>query len=73
MQNAPFDGILVTAAAPVVPPALLEQLRDGGILVAPVGPTGGYQQLMVYTRSGEQFRPADLGGVSFVPLLTGLS
>ena len=72
-QNAPFDGILVTAAAPVVPQALFKQLREGGILVAPVGPSGGSQQLMMYTRDGDQFRPANLGGVSFVPLLTGLA
>ena len=71
-QNAPFDGILVTAAAPLVPPALFGQLRDGGILVAPVGPIDGCQQLMVYTRHGDQFATTDLGGVNFVPLLTGL-
>ena len=72
-QNAPYDGILVTAAAPAIPQALLMQLRDGGILVAPVGAIGGYQKLMMYTRNGDQFRSTDLGGVSFVPLLTGVT
>jgi len=72
-QNGPYDGILVTAAAAEVPVALLEQLRDGGILVAPVGPAGGHQRLMRYTRVGDNYKHRDLGGVSFVPLLAGLS
>ncbi|MGD8378575.1 MAG: protein-L-isoaspartate(D-aspartate) O-methyltransferase [Gammaproteobacteria bacterium] len=70
-ENAPFDGILVTAAPEVVPQALIEQLADGGRLVIPVGPSGR-QQLQLITRQGDQVVSETLGQVSFVPLLGGL-
>jgi protein-L-isoaspartate(D-aspartate) O-methyltransferase len=70
---APFDAVLVSAGAPEVPPALLEQLRVGGRLVMPVGPSGDRQTLWRIERAGpETYRREDLGGVSFVPLLPGL-
>ena len=68
---APFDGIIVAAAAYTVPPALLEQLADGGRLVIPVGPDRE-QQLLRITRRGEKFEREVLGPVTFVPLLQGL-
>lgn len=71
-QNAPYDAIIVTAAAADVPDALFQQLADGGILVAPVGPRGAYQRLVQYVRRGDNFDRQDLGGVAFVPLLPGL-
>jgi protein-L-isoaspartate(D-aspartate) O-methyltransferase len=69
---APFDGIIVAAAAYSVPPALLEQLADGGRLVIPVG-TDREQQLLRITRRGERLDKEMLGPVTFVPLLQGLA
>ena len=69
---APYDGIIVAAAAHSVPPALLEQLAPAGRLIIPVGPERE-QQLMRITRRGETFEREPLGGVMFVPLLAGVS
>jgi protein-L-isoaspartate(D-aspartate) O-methyltransferase len=69
---APYDGILVAAAALAVPRALLEQLGSGGRLIMPVGPDRE-QRLMRITRRGEAFEREDLGPATFVPLLQGLS
>lgn len=66
-EHAPYDGILVTAAAPSVPPNLLQQLADGGRLVAPVGGQEG-QDLQVWRRSGEMMAFESIFPVSFVPL-----
>ena len=71
-QNAPYDGILVTAAPEEVPQELLNQLAEGGRLVIPSGPNG-QQQLRVYSREGDSMKESILGTVSFVPLLTGES
>jgi protein-L-isoaspartate(D-aspartate) O-methyltransferase len=68
-EQAPFDGIIVTAAPDHVPPPLKDQLAIGAVLVIPVGPVGGYQELWRITRLGEQeFQSESLGGVRFVPL-----
>jgi protein-L-isoaspartate(D-aspartate) O-methyltransferase len=69
---APFDAILVAAAAIGVPRALLDQLRcPGGRLVIPVGSAGGNQRLISVERTGEdEFVTTDLGGVRFVPLVS---
>ena len=66
---APFDRILVTAAAPVIPEALLEQLKPEGILVIPVG--AGDVQIMTTFRktSGNEFIKKEYGTFRFVPLL----
>ena len=69
--QAPFDGIVVTAAPDAVPDKLLEQLAVGGRLVLPVGPNGGAQQLLRITRTGSGFEREKLGSVSFVPMLEG--
>jgi len=69
--QAPFDGIVVTAAPDAVPEKLLEQLAVGGRLVLPVGPNGGAQQLLRITRTGSGFEREKLGSVSFVPMLEG--
>jgi protein-L-isoaspartate(D-aspartate) O-methyltransferase len=69
--RAPFDGILLTAAPHAVPPALFEQLKVGGRLIAPVGPEGG-QELFLYTKGETRIDRKSLGAVSFVPLVSGL-
>jgi protein-L-isoaspartate(D-aspartate) O-methyltransferase len=65
---APFDAILVAAAAPAVPPALLAQLADGGRLILPVGAREA-QDLWLLTRRGDDAVRRGLGGVRFVPLV----
>jgi protein-L-isoaspartate(D-aspartate) O-methyltransferase len=69
-EAAPFDAIIVTAAPDHVPQPLLAQLAVGGILVIPVGPPGGYQELWRLQRlSADQIESTSLGGVRFVPLV----
>lgn len=70
-EPGPFDGILVTAAAPVIPPDLLAQLTMGGCLVMPVGPPGK-QRLWRVERTPAGFEESLLDRVSFVPLMAGL-
>lgn len=69
-QHAAYDAILITAAAAEVPQMLLEQLAEGGQLVAPVGPPGA-QDLIRLTRTREGYTRECLDRVSFVPLLGG--
>jgi protein-L-isoaspartate(D-aspartate) O-methyltransferase len=68
-EFAPFDAIIVTAAAPEIPPALKGQLKDGGRLVIPVGPTHGPQYLMRLIKQGNIFQEEMLSPVAFVPLV----
>lgn len=69
-EEAPFDGIVVTAAAPEPPDALKQQLKIGGHLVIPVGQTKWYQALVRVTRVAESdFETEDLLPVRFVPLI----
>ncbi len=69
-EAAPFDAIVVTAAAPEVPPALLEQLALRGRLVIPIGPAGLQQTLRVIERLSESaFDSRDVIPVAFVPLV----
>ena len=68
-EEAPFQGILVTAGAPDVPSALRRQLDPaGGVLVVPVGDRG-FQDLLRVTRKGYRFSRENLGGCRFVPLI----
>ena len=67
-EEAPFDGIIITAAVDHVPPPLLRQLVDGGKLVLPLGHPFSYQNLVVVTREGEDFRLQQITGVLFVPM-----
>jgi protein-L-isoaspartate(D-aspartate) O-methyltransferase len=70
-QYGPYDGILITAAAPEVPPALLEQLRTGGRLVVPLGKTD-FQVMTVVKRTGtDSYEYSSHGNFVFVPLLKG--
>jgi protein-L-isoaspartate(D-aspartate) O-methyltransferase len=69
-KYAPYDGIIVTAAAPKIPEKLLQQLAPGGRMIIPVGPTG-CQDLLQVTRQNDHFEQVSLGAVSFVPLVPG--
>ncbi len=70
-EHGPYDAIVVTAAAPALVDALIEQLAVGGRLVAPVGGPGG-QVLLQLTRQADGIVQEELAPVSFVPLLPGL-
>ena len=71
-DQAPFDRILVTAAAEDPPGPLLAQLRIGGIMVLPVGQSDAVQSLIRVTRTGDGFEYDELRPVRFVPLVEGL-
>ncbi|MDR0362358.1 MAG: protein-L-isoaspartate(D-aspartate) O-methyltransferase [Planctomycetota bacterium] len=68
-EEAPFDRVIVTAAGPEVPGALLAQLGEDGALVMPVGPLRGPQKLVKIVRAGGKDVVADLLDVVFVPLI----
>lgn len=68
-ELAPFDRILLTAAPPKLPEALISQLAEGGVMVAPVGRTDGAQTLYRYRKHGDELEAEDLGGVRFVPMV----
>ena len=71
-EAAPFDAIMVTAAAPAVPPALIEQLKPGGKLVMPLGAQGSHQALFVITKSADgKTQTRRVLAVRFVPLTGG--
>jgi len=67
--EAPYDRIVVTAAAPRVPSPLKEQLKSGGVMVIPVGSISFYQTLLRIRRRDDDYIEEDLGGVAFVPLI----
>ena len=68
-EHAPYDAIVVSAAGPSVPAALVEQLAPGGRLVLPVGPADGMQRLIVVAKDGDgSVTETDVLPVSFVPL-----
>jgi protein-L-isoaspartate(D-aspartate) O-methyltransferase len=71
-EQAPFERILVTAAALDVPPALLDQLAPGGIMILPVGDTPDNQQLLKCRRTEDGIDYETLWPVRFVPLLGGV-
>jgi protein-L-isoaspartate(D-aspartate) O-methyltransferase len=70
-KYAPYDGIIVTAAAAEIPASLLEQMAPGGRLIMPVGPSGAQELLRVISKPGG-LEKESLGAVSFVPLVRGL-
>jgi protein-L-isoaspartate(D-aspartate) O-methyltransferase len=71
-EQAPYDRVIVTAAAPEVPSTLVDGLAPGGVLVAPVGEDHRDQQLVRIRRNDDRFSTEDLGLVRFVPLVAGL-
>ena len=70
-ERAPFDRILVTAAAERIPETLTEQLADGGVMLLPLGPHDGTQRIIKLTKSSTGLSREDLIPVRFVPLLPG--
>jgi len=71
-EKAPYDRIIVTAAAEQVPQALLEQLADdGGVMILPLGPRDGPQHIIKLTKSQTEISRENLIAVRFVPLLPG--
>ena len=69
-EAAPFDAIIVTCAPEKVPPPLVEQLRDGGRMIIPVGPIGD-QELVLLCKRGEQLEQRAMLSVRFVPMTGG--
>jgi protein-L-isoaspartate(D-aspartate) O-methyltransferase len=69
VEAAPFDRVLLTAAARTIPKTLLAQLRNGGMLLGPVEKNDGGQELIRLTRSGNSFSIERLGECSFVPMV----
>ena len=71
-EHAPYDGIMVTAAAPSIPPPLIAQLTTGARLVIPVGDPYSYQELITVERlADDSIRTTNVLGVAFVPLTRG--
>ena len=71
-EHGPYDGIVVTAAAPALVDALIDQLAVGGRLVAPVGGPGGQVLLQLTRQADGTITQEELAPVSFVPLLPGM-
>jgi protein-L-isoaspartate(D-aspartate) O-methyltransferase len=68
-EKAPFDRVVVTAAAPNVPKPLIDQLKSGGIMLIPVGSVSLFQNLIKITKRPDgKIKEENLGGVAFVPL-----
>ena len=67
-EYAPYEAIIVTCAPDHVPQPLVKQLKDGGRLVIPVGPPGGYQTLRQIEKHGDQIISKNITGVIFVPM-----
>ena len=70
-ERAPYDRIIVTAAAEDVPQALIDQLNEDGIMLLPLGPQQGTQEIVKLTKTDKGIRREHLIGVRFVPLLPG--
>jgi protein-L-isoaspartate(D-aspartate) O-methyltransferase len=71
-EKGPFDGIVVTAAAPRIPQALVDQLKPGGRMVIPVGAAGGTQELILVTKTPDgRVLQKNMLAVRFVPLVPG--
>lgn len=67
-ENAPFDAIIITAAANHIPPQLIKQLKDNGRLVIPLASPAGFQTLTLVTKKGDDLETRFITGVRFVPM-----
>ena len=72
-DQAPFDRIMVTAAAADIPPVLVDQLKEGGVMVVPVGHTDRDQRLIRVIKHGDEIETEDMGAVRFVPFVDDVS
>jgi protein-L-isoaspartate(D-aspartate) O-methyltransferase len=72
-EQAPFDRIIVTAAAEDPPRVLIDQLRPGGVMVLPVGQSSAVQTLIRIQKTEKGLDYTDLGPVRFVPLVEGVA
>jgi len=70
-ERAPYDRIMVTAAAERMPETLVDQLAEGGVMLLPLGPQGGTQHIVKLTKTSTGLSREDLIPVRFVPLLPG--
>jgi len=70
-ELGPFDAVIITAAPPEIPSALIAQLREGGRLVVPVGPQHGVQELVLVRKHEGGITRTELGAVRFVPMVRG--
>ena len=70
-EYAPFDAIIVTSHADHLPSPLVAQLVEGGRLVIPIGPPGGYQSLWKFIKENGEVKAYNMGGVAFVPFTGG--
>jgi len=66
-EKGPFDGIMVTAGAESIPPKLVEQLKDGGRMIIPIGPHQGVRQLVLITKRKGKIKKKNVMAVRFVP------
>lgn len=69
-EHAPFDAIIVTASPDHLPSPLVEQLAEGGRMLIPIGPPGGYQSMWKFVKQDGNLTARNLGGVIFVPLVS---
>ena len=72
-RQSPFDRVLVSVAFAAPPARLIAQLGEGGILIAPIGRWDAPQRLTLFRRIGDSFDTRDLGGVRFLPIVTGVA
>ena len=70
-EQAPFDRVILTAAPPEIPQALIDQLKQGGMIVAPVGEDGRQRLVRWVKLAGGGLKKQDLGAVRFVPMVPG--
>ena len=68
-EHGPFDAIIITAAANHIPPPLIKQLRDGGRLIVPLGPTLYFQTLTLVKKQRSDLKVKQMGSVRFVPMI----
>jgi len=70
-EKAPFDAVIVTCAPEEIPPALIQQLNEGGRLIIPVGESGSIQQLVLAVKEGDRLVSRSVLPVRFVPMVKG--